>query len=55
MLAERLGTLDSSVVEQIEGLTLKQLDLWKKSTAESITSDGLIDWLEQQAENRTGE
>ena len=55
VLAQRLGTLDLSLAEQIEGLTLKQLDLLENSAAESITSDGLLDWLEQQSENRKGE
>ncbi|MGD1855454.1 MAG: DUF2887 domain-containing protein [Leptolyngbyaceae cyanobacterium] len=54
-LAQRLGTLDASVVEQIEGRALKQLDLLEKLAAEDITSDGLIDWLKQQSENRKDE
>ncbi|MBT9315053.1 Rpn family recombination-promoting nuclease/putative transposase [Leptothoe spongobia] len=55
MLTQRLGPLGSLVTQQIEGLTLEQLGLLENAVTDNMTSDGLIDWLEQQPGNEKGE
>ncbi|MEM9485784.1 MAG: Rpn family recombination-promoting nuclease/putative transposase [Cyanobacteria bacterium P01_F01_bin.116] len=51
LLAQRLGSLESPVVEQIEGLTLEQLGLLERAAIEGMTSEGLMGWLNRQLDN----
>lgn len=51
LLTQRLGSLESPAMEQIEGLTLEQLGLLERASTESMTSEGLMGWLNRQLDN----
>ncbi|MEM1255771.1 MAG: Rpn family recombination-promoting nuclease/putative transposase [Cyanobacteria bacterium P01_H01_bin.21] len=55
MLTQRLGELEVSVIEQVEGLTLEQFGLLEKAMAEDMTKARLMNWLKQQSRNEKGE
>ena len=54
VLTQRLGLLESSAMEQIEGLTLEQLGLFGRAATEGMTSEGFMGSLNRRLDNGQG-